>query len=109
MTRPGPVEFFKQTLKSDSFFADELVNIYLLRPAAAAVVWLLQPTRVSPNHVTGAAILTGLAAAWTYGIGTPFAVAAAGVLVTAKDVLDDADGQLARAKEQYSRRGRFLD
>src|SRR5207249_4258573 len=30
-------------------------------------------------------------------------------LVSAKDILDDADGQLARAKQMYSRRGRFLD
>src|SRR5205807_8700743 len=36
-------------------------------------------------------------------------VAIGGVLIVLKDILDDADGQLARAKELYSRRGRFLD
>jgi hypothetical protein len=30
-------------------------------------------------------------------------------LILLKDIVDDADGQLARAKQLYSRRGRFLD
>jgi phosphatidylglycerophosphate synthase len=107
--RQSPAELFRQSLKSDAFYADELVNIYLLRPAAAAVVWILFPTSVTPNQVTVAAIVAGLAAASVYLGGTPAAVALAGLLVTVKDVLDDADGQLARAKQMYSRRGRFLD
>lgn len=109
MSRPGPREFFRQSLKSDSFIADELINVYLLRPIAASLVWVLYPTPVTPNQVTVAAILVGLVAATVYSIGTPLALAAAGLLVTAKDILDDADGQLARAKGVYSRRGRFLD
>lgn len=109
MTRPSPITFFKQSLKSDSFYADELINIFLLRPIAAVIVWLVYPTRITPNHVTIAAIVMGLTAAYTYSLNTTTAVAIAGLLVTAKDILDDADGQLARAKEMYSRRGRFLD
>ncbi len=109
MQRSSPVVFFKQSLKSNAYYADELINIYLLRPAAAVVVWLLYPTPVTPNGVTVIAILLGFAAAATYLIGSPVAIAVAGLLVTAKDIFDDADGQLARAKQQYSRRGRFLD
>lgn len=108
-TRPNPIEFFRQSLKSDAYYADELINIYLLRPAAALIVWLLYPTPVTPNQVTIIAIVSGLAAALAYLGLTPAAVAIAGLLVTAKDILDDADGQLARAKKLYSRRGRFLD
>ena len=109
MERPSPSVFFRQTLKSDSFAADEIINIFLLRPLAAAVVWVLYPTRVTPNQVTVASVVAGFAAALVYLAGSPAAIAAAGLLVTLKDILDDADGQLARAKEQYSRRGRFLD
>ena len=132
-SRPSPIEFFKQSLKSDAFHADEIINIYLLRPVAAIIVWLLYPTRVTPNQVTMAAIVIGCLAALSYALNTPSAIAVAGVLVTAKDIFDDADGQLARlraethfglpasknserqagvqaqAKQQYSRRGRFLD
>jgi phosphatidylglycerophosphate synthase len=109
MPRPGPITFFKQTLKSQQFAADELINIFLLRPVAAALVWLIYPTNITPNHVTVAAICVGMASAWMYAAGTPAAVMAAGILIVLKDIIDDADGQLARAKQQYSRRGRFLD
>ncbi len=107
--RLGPLEFFRASLKTDAYYADELVNIYLLRPLAAFIVWLLSPTPVTPNQVTFAAIIAGFAAAFAYLGQTPAAVAVAGLLVTLKDVLDDADGQLARAKQLYSRRGRFID
>lgn len=106
---PGPLTFFRQSLKSDAYYADELINIYLLRPIAAGIVWILVPTRVTPNQVTILAVLLGFAAAAAYAYDTPAAIALAGLLIVAKDITDDADGQLARAKEMYSRRGRFLD
>ncbi len=109
MTRPGPLALYRQTLKSDEYYADELINIFLLRPLAAVIVWLVYPLRVTPNDVTIAAIAVGFASAYDYWLGTPGAIALAGVLIVLKDILDDADGQLARAKELYSRRGRFLD
>jgi phosphatidylglycerophosphate synthase len=106
---PGPFSFFRKSLKSDSYYADELVNIYLLRPVAAVIVWLIYPTGVTPNQVTLFAVLLGCLAGFIYTAGTPSAIAIAGVLILLKDIFDDADGQLARAKEKYSRRGRFLD
>jgi phosphatidylglycerophosphate synthase len=109
MRRPHPIEFFRQGLKSNAFYADELINIYLLRPLAALFVWIVYPTRITPNQVTLLAILIGCAAGFVYLIGTPTAVVCGGALVLLKDITDDADGQLARAKELYSRRGRFLD
>lgn len=109
MSRPDPVRFFRQSLKSESYHSDEIINIYLLRPVAAALVWLIEPMGITPNQVTVSAILVGIAAGVVYALTTPLAIAAAGLLVTAKDILDDADGQLARAKGQFSRRGRFLD
>lgn len=109
MTRPGPLDFFRKSLKSQSFHADELVNIYVLRPIAACIVWLVYPTSITPNMVTVAAAVIGCAAGWLYGIGTTAATVWAGVLILLKDIVDDADGQLARAKQLYSRRGRFLD
>jgi phosphatidylglycerophosphate synthase len=50
-----------------------------------------------------------LIAALLYLPGSPLWTAIAGLTVTLKDLLDSADGQLARAKKQYSRIGRFLD
>lgn len=109
MSYPSPITFFKQSLKSESFHADEIINVYLLRPLASVIVWLVYPTRITPNQVTLAAIVVGFAAALLYSLSTSTTIVLAGLSMTVKDILDDADGQLARAKGMYSRRGRFLD
>lgn len=109
MTRPGPAAHFRRSLKSDSSLSDEIVNTWVLRPLASVIVWAVYPTRVTPNAITGAAVVIGIAAALCYGAGGQAATAVAGALILLKDVVDDADGQLARAKQLYSRRGRFLD
>jgi phosphatidylglycerophosphate synthase len=98
---------YKKSLKSD--ISDELINTYALRPIAGFIVWALYGTSVTPNQVTIVSIITGLVAACFYLKATPEAFAIAGLFVTLKDLLDSADGQLARAKQQYSRVGRFLD
>ena len=98
---------YKKSLKSG--LSDELINTYLLRPAAGVIVWVLYRTPVTPNQVTIASTIAGLVAAGLYLRDQALATAIAGLCVTLKDVLDSADGQLARAKQQYSRIGRFLD
>jgi hypothetical protein len=98
---------YRKSLKSD--IADELINTYLLRPIAGLIVWALYNTPVTANQMTIASIIAGLVAAFFYLKGTSEAFIVAGLLITLKDLLDSADGQLARAKQQYSRVGRFLD
>lgn len=98
---------YQKSLKSD--VSDELINTYLLRPIAGVIVRFLYSTPVTPNHVTIASTIVGLIAAMFYLQGQSGSIAVAGVLVTLKDILDSADGQLARAKNQYTRIGRFLD
>jgi Phosphatidylglycerophosphate synthase len=98
---------YRKSLKSD--ISDELINTYLLRPIAGLIVWALYHTPVTANQVTIASTIAGLVAAFFYLKGTSEAFIIAGLLITLKDLLDSADGQLARAKQQYSRVGRFLD
>jgi hypothetical protein len=98
---------YKTSLKSD--ISDELINTYLLRPFAGLIVRVLYNTPITPNQVTIASIIAGFAAASFYLKGTSEAFITAGFLITLKDLLDSADGQLARAKQQYTRVGRFLD
>jgi CDP-alcohol phosphatidyltransferase len=98
---------YRKSLKSD--ISDELINTYLLRPIAGLIVWALYNTPVTANQVTIASTFAGLVAAFFYLKGTSEAFIVAGLLITLKDLLDSADGQLARAKQQYSRVGRFLD
>jgi phosphatidylglycerophosphate synthase len=99
--------FYKKTLKST--LSDELINTYLLRPIAGVVVWALYPTPITPNQLTIASTVAGLIAAGFYLHNEAAFTAIAGLLVTLKDLLDSADGQLARARQQYTRIGRFLD
>ncbi len=98
---------YNKSIKSS--VSDEPINTYLLRPLAGLLVQALYKTRATPNQVTIASTIAGLIAALVYLKGTYLAVVFAGLLVTVKDVLDSADGQLARTKQQYSRMGRFLD
>ncbi|HEX9006282.1 MAG TPA: hypothetical protein VF889_03230 [Bacteroidota bacterium] len=95
---------YSSSVKSD--ISDELINTLLLRPLAGFLVRALYPTPVTPNEVTVAAIVAGLCSAGLYAVGGALATAAAGLVLTLKDILDSADGQLARAKALYSRRGR---
>jgi hypothetical protein len=81
----------------------------LLRPIAGIIVWALYYTPITPNQVTIVSILSGIIAAIFYLKGTASAFVVAGLLVTLKDILDSADGQLARVKQLQSRAGRFLD
>ncbi len=98
---------YHSSVKSD--VSDELINTYLFRPIAHQFVRVLYPTNVTPNQVTVASIIAGLSAAAFYAFaGMPYAPLA-GLLITLKDLLDSADGQLARAKQMCSRFGRFLD
>ncbi len=98
---------YRKSLKSP--VSDEIINTWFIRPVAGLIVRILYHTPVTPNQLTIASTLVGLVAALVFSRGEPAAVASAGLLVTVKDILDSADGQLARAKQMYSRSGRFLD
>ncbi len=98
---------YQKSTKSE--FSDELINIYLLRPAADILVRLLYRSPITPNQVTVASTVFGIAAAVLYSFNASLLTMLAGLGITIKDLLDSADGQLARAKQQYNRKGRFLD
>ena len=106
MNAPRPYAYAR-SVKSD--LSDELINRSLIRPLAGIVVRLCYPTRVTPNQLTAAAILAGLCCAAAFFPGSPSLNALAGVFLFLKDLLDSADGQLARARNQFTRLGRFLD
>jgi phosphatidylglycerophosphate synthase len=98
---------YDASVKSD--VSDELINTYCVRPIAGLIVRPLFRTSVTPNQVTVAAMVSGVIAAACYAAGEAHWTLLAGVLLWTKDILDSADGQLARARGAYSRIGRFLD
>jgi archaetidylinositol phosphate synthase len=84
----------------------EVLCELLYRPLAHLVVRALLPLRVPPPAVVLAATATGLAAATELWRGH---LVLAAILLQVKTVLDNADGQLARASGRISVAGRYLD
>jgi phosphatidylglycerophosphate synthase len=100
---------YSYSASTKSAVSDELINTYAIRPMAGLIVRLLYGTPITPNGVTALSIIAGCCAAFLYATGSPEYTIVAGLCVTLKDVLDAADGQLARAKQLFSRKGRFFD
>jgi phosphatidylglycerophosphate synthase len=84
----------------------ELLCEFVFRPLAHLVVLALLPLRVPPPAVVLASAATGLAAAVELGREQWLTAA---LLLQLKTVLDNADGQLARAAGKESALGRYLD
>lgn len=84
----------------------ELVCELVFRPAAELLVAVLRPLGVTPVAVVLAHFAAGLAAAVLVAEGN---LVAAAVLLQAKTLLDNADGQLARATGKVTALGRYLD
>jgi phosphatidylglycerophosphate synthase len=84
----------------------EVLCELVFRPAAHVVARALLPLRVPPPAVVLAGTATGIAAAVEIGRG---AYLAGALLLQAKTVLDNADGQLARMSGRITSFGRYLD
>ena len=87
----------------------EPVNKYFHIPVAAVIVLFIKDTRVTPNQVTYASVLCGLASALAFCQGNGWNLVIAGIFLEASLILDCADGQLARAKNCATEFGRLLD
>jgi phosphatidylglycerophosphate synthase len=97
-------ELYRRSVKKRP--AVELVCEYGFRPAAQLVVLAFRPLGVSPPAVLLANTVCGLGGAVAIMRGHLLLGA---LLLQAKTVLDNADGQLARATGRVSVLGRYLD
>ena len=84
----------------------EFLCEYVFRPLAHLVVLALLPLRVPPSAVVLTATAVGLTGAAEVGRGH---LLAAALLLQLKTILDNADGQLARASGRVTALGRYLD
>ena len=89
--------------------AEELLDRLIYRPAGFLVAIACRPLPVTPNQVTILSMAAGLAAAWSFTGGTRAGLAAGACWYAAANVLDCADGQLARLRGGGSRFGRLVD
>ncbi|GAB5535396.1 MAG: CDP-alcohol phosphatidyltransferase family protein [Rubricoccaceae bacterium] len=76
------------------------------RAVAVGLVRMLEGTRVSSIQLTWAFLVAGVGSLAAILTGHPIAAA---VLLMAKNVLDAADGEMARVRQRPSHTGRYLD
>jgi len=87
----------------------EPVNRYLHIPVAALIVDFIKESRITPNQITYASVLCGLASGLAFCLGEASWFIVGGFFLESSLILDCADGQLARAKNCASDFGRLLD
>ena len=88
---------------------EEWADRRFFRPAGWRVARALASTRVSPDAVTLASLILGLVAGRLLWYPSMRLNALGVLLFIASDILDSADGQLARLRGTSTRTGRILD
>jgi len=88
---------------------DGPVSRHLNRPVSVAISRRLAPTGIRPNHMSAVTFAVGLAAAAAGAAGGFWWFLLAGVLYQATSILDGVDGELARAKYEFSFVGEWVD
>jgi len=88
---------------------EEWIDLRFFRPVGIKIARALAPSSISANQVTLWSLLVGLCAAHLFVYASPWINALGFALVVVADLLDSADGQLARLRGTASRVGRILD
>jgi archaetidylinositol phosphate synthase len=104
MTIPAATDLYTRSLKARP--RHEWASAWVYRPLAHLVVRMLLPLPITPPMLVLFHTVLGVIAGVLVASG---GFAAAALLYQIKTVLDNADGQLARAKNQVTEIGRFLD
>jgi len=103
----GWLDEYRRMLKGPEL--EEPLDVFVYRPPAFLIVKLLAPTRVTPNQVTAAHLLPGLAAAAAFWQGTGSGLLVGAALLFTVNVVDCVDGMLARVRGSGSLTGYILD
>lgn len=108
--KQGFFEQIKQVYRASMKKRDIFWNTYVARPAAAALVFILAKTPITPNQVSflGALVFLGVMACLAFW-HHPWSMVVAAVILQLSYILDCADGQLARLTGQTSPVGAYLD
>ena len=101
------IEEYRSSLKSID--VEEILDLTIYRPLSFLLVKLIYPTNLTPNQLSVIAMFLGILAGIFYGLGTPQFIVFAAASFFMCNVLDCADGQLARLKKNGTRVGRIID
>lgn len=81
----------------------------VIRYFSSAFTKLILPLPISPNFITSASFGLGLAAAWSFSLGSQKLVIVGAILFLLCYLLDNVDGEVARAKNQCTPFGAYFD
>ncbi len=87
----------------------DLWTNYLYYNFSMRFIWLVRNSRITPNQLTISSFIVASIGCFGFAIGTRSAVVFGLILVQISYVLDCADGQMARYKQQFSAFGGWLD
>ena len=98
---------YKSSLKS--FDVEEILDLIIYRPISFLFVKLIYPTNLTPNQLSVISMIFGLGSGILFYFGKYEFIIAGGIFIFVSNVLDCADGQLARLKKNGTKVGRIID
>jgi hypothetical protein len=98
---------YKSSLKS--FDVEEILDLIIYRPISFLFVKLIYPTNITPNQLSVISMIFGLGSGVLFYFGEYRYVLAGGIFIFISNVIDCADGQLARLKKNGTKVGRIID
>jgi phosphatidylglycerophosphate synthase len=103
----GLFQQYKASLKVVEI--EEVMDLILYRPLAFIFVKATYSTNITPNQVSSIAMLFGVIAGILFGFGAKDYVLIAAGFYLVCNILDCADGQIARLKNNGTKVGRIVD
>lgn len=103
----GFISEYKSSLKAVE--VEEIFDLVLFRPLAFIFVKATFSFNIKPDQVSVVAMVFGSAAGVLFGFGSYTLVMVGAVLYFLSNVLDCADGQIARLKRNGTKVGRIVD
>lgn len=98
---------YKSSLKS--YDVEEILDLAFFRPLSFLLVKLIYPTNITPNQISVVSMLFGLMSGVMFSFGTHKFFVLGAVMILVSNILDCADGQLARLKQNGTKIGRIID
>lgn len=98
---------YRASLKAPEL--EERLDLWIFRPLAFLCAWPLRDSRVRPNHVSLGSMVCGVVAGVLFWRATRGAALLGGLAYLLGNVLDCADGQLARLQGSASPVGYLVD
>jgi choline kinase/phosphatidylglycerophosphate synthase len=98
---------YRSSLKHPA--AEELLDLWIYRPIAFVLARILVRTDVTPNQITGAALVSSVVAAVAFTTGSRVGFISGAMLYALSNVLDCCDGMVARLKRNGTQLGRMVD